>query len=122
MYFGVSCKPSLFLWASLYFFRRHVSQRRSGDGDGWRELDRAQIDEFRHNMGFDQPWYVQYGNFLSKSHHWRPRRIAAAAPAQLAVDRRPHARTLELALAAMLISTVVAIPAGIISATGAFLV
>src|SRR5512141_2311683 len=33
-------------------------------GENW---TRAQIDEFRHNMGFDQPWYEQYATFLSKA-------------------------------------------------------
>ena len=31
-------------------------------GDNW---TRTQIDEFRHQMGFDRPWYVQYGDFVS---------------------------------------------------------
>lgn len=83
-------------------------------GENW---TRAQIDEFRHNMGFDQPWYVQYGNFLIKAVQGdlgvslRQRQPNL----QLIADRMPA--TLELALAAMLISTVIAIPAGIISAT-----
>ncbi len=83
-------------------------------GENW---TRAQIDEFRHNMGFDLPWYVQYGNFLSKAVRGdlgvslRQRQPNL----QLIADRMPA--TLELALAAMLISTVIAIPAGIISAT-----
>ena len=23
-----------------------------------------QIEEFRHRMGFDRPWYVQYGDYV----------------------------------------------------------
>lgn len=83
-------------------------------GENW---TREQVDEFRHNMGFDLPWYTQYWNFLSKAVtgdlgvSLRQRQPNL----QLIADRMPA--TLELAVAALLISTVVAIPAGIISAT-----
>jgi len=33
-------------------------------GDNW---SRQQIDEFRHLMGFDRPWYEQYWSFLSNA-------------------------------------------------------
>jgi ABC-type dipeptide/oligopeptide/nickel transport system permease component len=83
-------------------------------GENW---TREQVDEFRHIMGFDQPWYVQYWGFLSKALQGdlgvslRQRQPNL----QLVFDRMPA--TLELALTAMLISIVVALPAGIISAT-----
>jgi len=82
-------------------------------GEDW---SREQIEEFRHNMGFDQPWYVQYWNFLSRAVQGdlglslRQRQPNL----QLVFDRMPA--TLELTLLAMLISLVIAIPAGIISA------
>jgi peptide/nickel transport system permease protein len=83
-------------------------------GENWTS---EQVEEFRHNMGFDRPWYVQYGEFLSKAVQGdlgvslRQRQPNL----QLIADRLPA--TLELALAAMLVSFVIAIPAGIISAT-----
>jgi peptide/nickel transport system permease protein len=76
-----------------------------------------QIQEFRHNMGFDQPWYVQYWDFLSKASHGdlgvslRQRQPNF----KLVMDRMPA--TMELAAAALALSIVVAIPAGVISAT-----
>src|SRR5574341_2227150 len=35
-------------------------------GESW---TRAQIDEFRHQMGFDRPWIVQYLDFLGRAAH-----------------------------------------------------
>jgi peptide/nickel transport system permease protein len=83
-------------------------------GEDW---TREQIEAFRHQMGFDQPWYVQYARFLGR-----------AARGDLGTSLRQHQpnlslifermpATLELAAAAMILSTVVAFPAGVISAT-----
>jgi peptide/nickel transport system permease protein len=83
-------------------------------GEDW---TKEMIDEFRHNMGFDRPWYVQYWDFLSRAVHGdlgislRQRQPNL----KLIMDRMPA--TMELAAAALLISVVVAIPAGVISAT-----
>lgn len=82
-------------------------------GEDW---TREQVAEFRRQMGFDQPWYVQYGRFLSRAARGdlgvslRQRQPNVS----LILDRMPA--TLELALAAMLISVVIAIPAGVVSA------
>lgn len=83
-------------------------------GEDW---TREQVDEFRRAMGFDQPWYAQYGRFLSRAVRGdlgvslRQRQPNLS----LVLERMPA--TLELALAAMAVSIVVAIPAGVISAT-----
>jgi peptide/nickel transport system permease protein len=82
-------------------------------GDQWTP---EQIAQFRHDMGFDRPWIVQYGEFL-----WR------AAQGDFGVSLRQHQptfmlimermpATLELTVAALAISTVLALPIGIISA------
>ena len=83
-------------------------------GEDW---TREQIAEFRHVMGFDQPWYVQYGRFLSRAVRGdfgvslRQRQPNLT----LIFERMPA--TLQLAACAMLLSIVIAIPAGVISAT-----
>src|SRR5215210_7822713 len=83
-------------------------------GEGW---SRQMIDDFRRQMGFDQPWYVQYGRFMANAVRGdlgvslRQRQPNL----QLILDRMPA--TIELTLAAMLISLVIALPVGIISAT-----
>lgn len=75
-----------------------------------------QIDEFRHRMGFDRPWPVQYLDFLSKAVHGDfGTSLRTTEPAfSLVMQRMPA--TLELTLASMLFSTLGAAPLGIISA------
>lgn len=78
---------------------------------------RQQIAEFRHAMGFDRPWYVQYGDFLARAVRGdfgvSLRSQLPALP--LVMERMPA--TLELAVAAMLLSLAVAVPTGIVAAT-----
>jgi ABC-type dipeptide/oligopeptide/nickel transport system permease component len=75
-----------------------------------------QIDEFRHRMGFDRPWPVQYVDFLSNAVRGDfGTSLRTSEPAfNLVIERMPA--TLQLTAAAMLFATVGAIPLGIISA------
>lgn len=81
------------------------------------ETPLEEVERFRHAMGFDQPWYIQYfkylgravqGDFGTSFRHGRP-------STQLILERMPA--TMELAFTALAISIVFAIPLGIISAT-----
>jgi peptide/nickel transport system permease protein len=83
-------------------------------GEDW---TREQIAQFRHAMGFDQPWYVQYGRFLSRAVHGDLGVSLRQRQPNLALIFERMPATLELAAAAMVLSVVVAIPAGVISAT-----
>lgn len=75
-----------------------------------------QIEAFRHSMGFDRPLPVQYGLFLSRavrgdfgySYHYRRDAMSVV------LERMPY--TLKLAAAALGVTLVVAIPAGVLSA------
>jgi peptide/nickel transport system permease protein len=74
------------------------------------------VAALRHRLGFDQPLPVQYAQFLSRAVQadfgnslWQNQ---PALP--LVLERMPA--TLQLTLAAMAISTVVSVPAGIIAA------
>jgi len=75
-----------------------------------------QIEAFRHKMGFDQPLPVQYFLFLSRavrgdfgySYHYRTDAMS------IVLARMPA--TLKLTFAALFISLLVAIPAGILAA------
>jgi len=76
----------------------------------------AEIAAFRHNHGFDRPLWVQFGAFA-----WAALRgdfgdsLRHGEPALgLALERVPA--SVELALAAMTLAVLVAIPAGIIAA------
>ena len=80
-------------------------------------------EALRHELGFDQPIYVQYASFLARAlqgdfgSSLRYRRPAMT----LVLERMPA--TLQLTLVALIISLVIAIPTGIISAIrrGSFL-
>ena len=78
---------------------------------------RDQIAEFRHQMGFDRPWLVQYLDFLSRAVRGDfGVSLRQQQPVfRLLLQRMPA--TLELAMAAMLIAVAIGIPAGIIAAT-----
>jgi peptide/nickel transport system permease protein len=83
-------------------------------GDNW---TRTQIDEFRHQMGFDRPWYIQYGDFVS--HAVRGdfgTSLREHRPVfELLMERMPA--TLELTGTAFAISAVLGIALGVVSAT-----
>jgi peptide/nickel transport system permease protein len=78
---------------------------------------RQQIAEFRHQMGFDRPWYVQYGDFLGRAVRGDfGASLRSRLPAlPLVLERMPA--TLELAAVAMMLSLAVALPLGIAAAT-----
>jgi len=82
-------------------------------GDNW---TRAQIDEFRHQMGFDRPWYVQYGEFVAHAVRGNfGTSLRQHRPVfELLMERMPA--TLELTGSAFLLSLCLSIPIGILSA------
>jgi peptide/nickel transport system permease protein len=80
------------------------------------DATRQQVEELRHHLGLDQPFAVQYGNFLRNALQGElGTSFAFNQPAiRLIVERVPA--TLELALTAMTFSILIGIPAGMIAA------
>lgn len=77
---------------------------------------KEQLQEFRHRMGFDRPWPVQYLNFMSRAVRGDfGFSLRQGQPAFLLVVERMPA-TLQLTAAAMVIAVSVALPVGLISA------
>jgi peptide/nickel transport system permease protein len=76
-----------------------------------------QIEDLRHQMGFDRPWPIQYLDFMSKAVRGDfGVSIRNRQPAfDLVKERLPA--TLQLSGAALAIALVVALPVGIFSAT-----
>jgi len=76
----------------------------------------AEIEELRQQLGFNDPLYLQYGRFISKAVQGDfGKSLYYHVPAvNLILERLPA--SLELALAAMVIALVVAVPLGVISA------
>jgi peptide/nickel transport system permease protein len=79
--------------------------------------DESAKTALRQELGFDQPLYVQYASWVSRLVRGDlGRSVRSGAPVVEDVTRRIRP-SLELALYAMLISLVVAVPTGILSAT-----
>jgi peptide/nickel transport system permease protein len=77
---------------------------------------KQQIEDFRHEMGFDRPWLVQYGDFIADALRGDfGTSLRVNQPAfTLVLERMPA--TLELTIASIVYSTLIALPVGIISA------
>ena len=75
-----------------------------------------QIQALQRSLGLDQPWYVQYLKFLGNAMHGDlGRSFYFGEPAfKLVVERLPA--SLELVLWTMLVSTIIAIPLGVVAA------
>ena len=75
-----------------------------------------QIDQLRHQMGFDRPWPIQYLDYMSRAVRGDfGTSLRSREPAfNLVIERMPA--TLALTGAALLFSLVVAFPVGILSA------
>ncbi len=74
-------------------------------------------EALRHELGFDQPLYIQYANWLVQLAHGdlgRSVRTHQTVMENVTQRLRP---TLELAVYAMLISALIAVPLGILAAT-----
>ena len=80
------------------------------------DATRADIEEFRRQMGFDQPMWHQFLHFAGRialgdfGRSWRFQEPALP----VVLERLPV--TMELAIAALLLSLVIAIPIGVLSA------
>ncbi len=81
------------------------------------DASRAQVERIRAEMGFDRPWPVQYVDYLGRAVQgdfgmsYRQRQPVFG----LIVERLPA--TAQLALSALLLASLVAIPTGVIAAT-----
>jgi peptide/nickel transport system permease protein len=81
------------------------------------DATREEIEQLRETLGFNRPWYVQYFDFLGNAAQGDfGTSLRQGQPVfELIMDRVPA--TLRLAFAAFIISVVVSIPVGVISAT-----
>lgn len=82
-------------------------------GENWTN---EQIEEFRRQMGFDRPWYIQYADFLGNALRGDfGMSLRQHQPVfELIRDRMPA--TLQLTGTALIVSIVLSIPIGVLSA------
>jgi len=85
-------------------------------GESADRMSVAQIQEFRVKMGFDRPWYVQYGSFVGKALQGDfGNSFVRHQPAfEVITDKLPA--TIKLASAAFVLSLLISIPLGVLSA------
>src|SRR6476660_8723501 len=88
-------------------------------GDGADRMTVAQIQEFRTKMGFDRPWYIQYGSFVGNAlqGNFGDSFIRHKPAYEVITERLPA--TIQLATFAFVLSLIVSIPLGVLSATRA---
>lgn len=81
------------------------------------DASQAEVAQVRHQLGFDRPWYIQYKDFIAKALHGDfGISLRQGQPVtNVVLDRLPA--TLELTALAIAIALMLAIPAGIVSAT-----
>src|ERR687884_1925845 len=72
------------------------------------DASQQEVERVRHALGFDRPWYVQYGEFLARAVHGDlGTSLRQGLPVtSIVLERLPA--TLELTLAALAISLLVA--------------
>jgi peptide/nickel transport system permease protein len=99
------------VWGLLYLTGDPVAIMMAGTPAG-----QVQVDELRHALGFDRPLPVQYLHFLANAVQGDlGNSLRTGEPALVLVARR-IGFTVQLALLAMAIALVVAIPVGIVAA------
>lgn len=81
------------------------------------DASREEVERIRRELGFDQPWYIQYLQFLGRAVRGDfGVSLRQGQPVfDLILERYPA--TLELTFAAMFIALALALPLGVISAT-----
>jgi len=85
-------------------------------GDATDRMSVAQIEEFRVKMGFDRPWYVQYASFVGNALQgdFGYSFIRHQPAYEVITDKLPA--TIKLASFAFVLSLLVSIPLGVLSA------
>jgi len=86
-------------------------------GEGADRMTTEQIEAFRRLRGFDRPWYIQYIDFASKAIRGDFGESFRYAEPSFAVVMRRFPNTMQLAIVALFVSVVFALPIGVISAT-----
>src|SRR5215208_1878089 len=81
------------------------------------DASQEEVERVRRMLGFDRPWYIQYVEFLGKAVRGDfGTSLRQGLPVtQIVLERLPA--TLELSMAAIIISLLIAFPVGIVSAT-----
>ncbi len=108
--------PTLWLVLTMVFFLIHIvpgdpAEQVLGEGAA-----PGQLVQLRHALGLDMPLRVQYGRYFAQLAHGDfGQSIKFQAPVRRIIFER-YPATLQLAFLALLVSALIAIPAGVIAA------
>ncbi len=83
---------------------------------GERAADPAVYQQLVHEHGFDQPWYVQYANYLKDLAHGDLGVSIRTGRSVQSILQDTYPYTVRLSIAAIIVEIIVAIGAGVISA------
>ncbi len=81
------------------------------------DASREEVERLRRELGFDQPWYVQYLQFVSRAARGDFGVSLRQGQSVFNIILERYPATLELTFAAMFIALALALPLGVISAT-----
>ena len=85
-------------------------------GDQYRRADPETLERMRENLGFNDPWYEQYGRFLLRSVQGDLGQSFVLDESVRSILAYRFPRTLQLMGAALLVAILIGIPAGILAA------
>jgi peptide/nickel transport system permease protein len=80
------------------------------------DAPREQIEEYREQLGFNRPLYVQYGDFMINAVQGDFGQSLRSGEDALGLVMQRMPATFQLALAALIVSMIIAIPLGVLSA------
>lgn len=80
------------------------------------QLSPAELAAFRHKMGFDRPWIVQYLDYIWKVAHGDFGTSYYHGVSNATLIRETMPATIELAVASMFLTLIIGIPAGVLCA------
>jgi ABC-type dipeptide/oligopeptide/nickel transport system permease component len=109
--------PALWLVLTIVFFLIHIvpgdpAEQILGEG-----VAPGQLAQLRHSLGLDMPLHVQYGRYFAQLAHGDfGQSIKFQAPVRRIIFER-YPATLQLAFLALLVSAMIAIPAGVTAAS-----
>ena len=112
----LSIIPTLFGVVTIVFFLIHLTPGDPAMAILGPHATAEAVEEIRKNLGLDQPLFLQYGKFIWRLFHGDLGVSLVTGQSVLIETFRPFPYTLQLAISGTLISLIIGIPIGVISA------
>ena len=112
----LSIIPTVFGVVTIVFFLIHLTPGDPAMAILGPHATAEAVEEIRKNLGLDQPLFLQYGKFIWRLFHGDLGVSLVTGQSVLIETFRPFPYTLQLAISGTLISLIIGIPIGVISA------